>query len=274
MVSVIYNVPAALVSAYRGCPLIVRTQDPAELLSTLTEDDLSNLVYLQLVSLSCDVDQLIQWPVPIPVDLVLANPATDFPLLYRYSKLLDNHPARVSLPIAPGFSKAVQLAVALQFAVKLEVTRLDAALIQELNQVLELYLHRTSVTQPIDYFHSSLLAFYRQHPVTLWSVQEEDPAVFRSVTEQGEETLAGRLAGIIVRGSKGAFVERLQRVLLAKSECGDCEFFAYCGGYFKWPCPQYLCNGVKALFRNLQQAAAELRCDLANFAEAQGDLPL
>lgn len=271
MTPIIYNVPAALMSAYRGCPLIVRAQDPAELLSALLKNDLDKLVYVQLVNLPRDVDLLARWPTPAPVDLRLANPAADFPLLYRYSKLLDNHPVRVSLPVTPGFSKAAQLAVALQFAVKLEITRLDAALIEELNQVLDLYLHRASVAQPIDYFHSSLLAFYRQQPVTLWTIQEEDPAAFRWVTDQGEETLAGRLAGTVARGDKGAWVERLQRTLLAWTECGDCEFFAYCGGYFKWPCPRCSCNEVKPLFGRLQQAATELRRDLADFAAAQGE---
>jgi len=96
--------------------------------------------------------------------------------------------------------------------------------------------------------------------------------VFRHVTEQGEERFPGRLAGIPAQADSGAFVETWQRQLLAESsECGGCPFLDYCGGYFKWPERAFRCDGVKMLFGMLQQAATELRRDLATFAAAQGE---
>ena len=62
----------------------------------------------------------------------------------------------------PGLYKAAKLAISLNFAVKLEVVqRLDQPVIDELGQVLDLYLHRPNVAAPIEFFHSTFLALYR-----------------------------------------------------------------------------------------------------------------
>jgi sulfatase maturation enzyme AslB (radical SAM superfamily) len=272
MGEVIYKVPAALIDTYRGCKLIVRADDPRQLLEALQDLNPAELLYVQLLSLPADIELLRQWQIAIAVDLVLSDPVKDFPRLYQYTELLDRRPVRVSLPVVPGFSKAVKLAVALRFAVKLEVTQPELGLIEELAQVLNLYLHQSSAAQPVEYFHSSFLAFYHQHPVTLWTIQEEDPAVFRHITAQGEETLSGRLVGCPVPSAEEleTFTEKL---LTDSTECHRCEFFAYCGGYFKWPCPEFSCDGVKTLFRTLQGSAAELRRDLAAFAELSAGSP-
>ncbi len=272
MATVIYNVPAALLADYHGRPAIARGQNPAALPTVLAAADWENLVYLQLPLSPATVDELAQWREPVPLDLVLTEPVQHYPLLYRCSPLLDHCSIRVSIPVTPGFSKAVKLAVSLQFAVKLEITPPEPVLIEELAQVLKLYLHRSTVAQPIEPFHSSLLAFFHQQPVNLWTIQEEDPAMFRHVTEPGEERLPGRLSDIPAQADSGAFAEAWRRQLLAEnSECGGCPFLEYCGGYFKWPERAFRCDGVKMLFGMLQQAATELRQDLATFSAAQGD---
>jgi hypothetical protein len=51
----------------------------------------------------------------------------------------------------------------------------------------------------------------------------------------------------------------------------DCPFFAYCGGYFKWPRRDYDCAGVKRLFDTLQTAATEVRQALADFDAGQNN---
>jgi hypothetical protein len=106
--------------------------------------------------------------------------------------------------------------------------------------------------------------------VTLWDIQEEDPAALRYVTEDGRETIARRLDnGDVgtVTGDPGTFLTDLKAaVLTEQSECSHCEFFANCGGYFKWPCKEYSCDGVKTLFRTLHEAAGELAHDLAAFS--------
>jgi len=68
------------------------------------------------------------------------------------------------------------------------------------------------------------------------------------------------------------FVERWTNTLLAEdAECGECPFFTPCRGYFQWPGRDYDCAGVKTLFHTLQQAADELRRDLAAVAPVRGD---
>jgi hypothetical protein len=220
--------------------------------------------------LSADVDALADWGYGVPVDLLMRSPETDFPLLYRHAKLLDKHPVRVSISALPGLFKAVKVASALRFPIKIEVGQLDPVAIEAMQAVLDFYLHHPSVSQPVEFFHTSLLSFYHQAPVPLWDAQEEDPAFVRYVTDDGRETIARHPGGLPVTGDLGGFVVQLQQEILAEGgECGACEFFAYCGGYFKWPHKDYGCSGVKTLFRTLRDASAALRHDLNTFIAAR-----
>ncbi len=271
--SVVYNIPARMVEEYRGRPVIVRSDQPSELVARLPEAYLKDLACVQLLSLDGEIDDLIHWGELVPVDIVMRNPV-EFPKLYRYADLLENHPVRVSIPAVPGCYKAVKLAVSLNFAVKLVIAQQpDQALIEELAQILDLYLHRPNVAQPVEYFHSTFLAFYHGEGITLWSVQEEDPMVIRYVTDEGEETISPRLEGITFGADYDSVVAEYQRALLAeKGECEGCEFWDICGGYFKWPDKQYHCDGVKSLFRTLKEAAGELQRELKSFEELQGEM--
>jgi hypothetical protein len=251
----------------------VRAQDPTALVQALPDGVLDKLVGVQLLSLTATVDILADWGYGVPVELVMRSPATEFPLLYRHAKLLDKHPVRVSMPILPALFKAVKVANALCFTVKLDVGQPAPASIAALQAVLDFYLHHTSVAQPIEFFHTALLSFYHQEPVTLWDVQEDDPASVRYVTDDGRETMARDPSGAGARGDLGSFVADLQQALLAEQgECYACEFFAHCGGYFKWPHPDYGCSGVKTLFRTLKDASAALRHDLNTFTAARQEM--
>ena len=84
----------------------------------------------------------MSWACALPVDVLMQNPAGEYPLLYNFSKLLDKHPIRISIPVKNEFVKAVRLALSLSFSVKLEVGQPDASLIAEMAEVLDLYLHR------------------------------------------------------------------------------------------------------------------------------------
>lgn len=270
MDTVVYNIPVPMIEAYHKKQIIVRSHDPAELVECLTGVIPDDLSHIQLLSLDVDVDHLTHLADELPVDLVLQEPGREFPLLYRYSRLLSKHPIRVSVPVVAGFIKAVKLAVSLNFAVKLELTQPDETLIEEMSQVLDFYLHHSTASQPVEYFHSLLLAFYHQEPVALWTIQEEDPASFRYVTESGEETLSRRFAETQVKGDIDGFVETFSQELLdEKQECQGCEFFEPCTGYFKWPNKEFSCHGVKRLFRTLKEAAGDLRQELANFRESK-----
>lgn len=266
MDSVVYNIPVSMIGAYRGRRLIVRSHHPAEIVGALSAEDLESVSYLQVLSVRSEPERLTCWGQGIPVDLVIQDPEVDLPLLYQCTPLLDRHAVRVTIPVVPGFNRVVKLAVSLDFAVKLEVSQPDPSLVDELSRVADSYLHQATVAQPVEYFHSLFLAFYRGDPVTLWSIQEEDPLQVRYITDEGRETLSRRFAESDLKGDVTTFVTRFEEALLAeKAECCGCEYLAHCSGYFKCPDREYRCDGVKTLFRTLKSAAEELRGDLAAF---------
>ncbi|MEA3277142.1 MAG: hypothetical protein U9Q81_18020 [Pseudomonadota bacterium] len=272
--AIVYHIPLERLSAYRGRRLIVRSDDPHALVDRIGAVDLDNLAYVQLRSLPSGSDALVHWAEDLGIELVLDSPAEDFARLYDYARLLDNHPARVLLPVEPGFEKAVKLAASLQFAVRLQVGQPTAPLIESLAQLLDDYLHRPTVGQPIEYFHSVLLGLCHRQPISLWAIQEEDPALVRHVDPGGEERLPGKLAGADVGVLPEAFVEQWANRLRSEgAECAECPFFAPCLGYFKWPRRDYDCAGVKTLFHTLQQAADALRADIAAIPPAEDASP-
>jgi len=271
---IVYNIPVNLVPAYRGRNVVVRSERPDELVKALPEGNLEKVLGVQLLSLAAEVDSMAGWGYAIPVELVMRDPVTEFALLYRHARLIDKHPVSASIPAIPGLSKAVKIANSLQFRVKLDLGQPVPAAIAEMLTAVDYYLHHTSVSQPVEFFHTTLTSFYQRDPLTLWDVQEEDPAFIRYVTEDGREKIARRLVSVDPGDNLDSFIANLQKVLLGEggegqSECYDCEFLANCGGYFKWPDSEYACDGVKSVFRALKEAAAELRQDLDNFAESR-----
>ena len=92
-----------------------------------------------------------------------------------------------------------------------------------------------------------------------------DPHCWRYVADEGTESLPGRLAGgeFAVAPDAGLDVW-MEQALATADECRTCAFLQNCGGYFKWPHRDYACAGVKRLFGELREAAAELRRDLAS----------
>jgi hypothetical protein len=171
------------------------------------------------------------------------------------------------MPLAPGLGKAVKLATSLEFAVKLEGGQPEPCLAEELLTVAQDYLHRPGASVPVEFIHSVFLAYFRQQPINLWSVQEEDSRENRYVTDDGKETVAKRFVGMTPPPDFGGFVERFVDGLIAEGrECANCPYADRCAGYFKWPDRDYRCDGVKALFRLLADSAQDLRRDLASFA--------
>jgi len=261
-----------MIEAYRGRNLVVRGSDPSTMVRILAAHDPERIAYLQVLGAGGDLDGLLRWERPVPVDLVVRNLEEDLPLLYRYTTLSADRPVRVTVPIAPGFGKVVKLALSLDFAVKLELCTQGPASTAELLQVADLYLHQSTVSRPVEYIHSIFLAFYRGDPVTLWTVQEEDPSRMRYITDGGKETISERFAGVELNEDLSSFVERSADGLIEDGgECNDCRFFASCLGYFKWPGKEYRCDCVKALFQKLEEAAEELKADLSSFPSPHGE---
>jgi hypothetical protein len=267
-----YNIPAHLFDSYRGRKVIVRSDNPSELVVYLSQANLKDVLYAQLTSPNVDPDPLMTWASALPLDVLVRNPTVEYPFLYNFSKLLDKHPVRISISVTTGFLKAVRLALALGFSVKLEVGQPAASLIAELAEVLDLYLHRSEVSQPVEYFHSAFLSFFnREQFPNLWFVQEEDPEQFRFISNEGVETVSPRFGEIDWKELKPILAA--QSTLSEKTECDGCEFLETCGGYFKWPNKEFECEGVKTLFSRLSLAAEELRNDLASFRMSPGGLP-
>lgn len=264
--SIVYNIPAAFVRAYRGRNIIVRSHDPYEIVASLADVDMGFVSYVQILSPHGESEALTRWEHALPVDLVVQDPRWDLPLLYEVAPLLARHPVRVTVPVVQGFSKMVKLATSLNFAVKLEGSQPDPSLTEEMLQVVHAYLHQETVSEPIEYFHGLFLAFYRGDPVSLWAVQEEDPARNRFITDTGEETLSQRFPAVHPPHDIASFMSVLQdSVRSEQSECLRCDFLEQCSGYFKWPPGDYGCDGVKRIFQTLKRAAGQLRDDLASY---------
>lgn len=231
-------------------------------------------MYVQLTSPEVELEPLSSWACALPIDVVVPNPAIDYPFLYNFSKLLDKHLVRISIPVRNGFGKAVRLALALGFSVKLEVGQPDASLIAEMAEVLNLYLHRSEVSQPVEYFHSIFLSFFKhRQSANLWTIQEEDPEQFRFITNEGAEMVSPRFGKIDWKDLEPILAaQQTESRFKEKTECDSCEFLKACGGYFKWPNKEFDCEGVKTLFSGLSLAAEELRNDVASFRELPGVL--
>ena len=244
----VYNVPAKLLDQFRGCDVIVRSASPQELVDRLKSVENVRVRFLQFSATTEDTSCLESCGTGIPLDIVLHDPASQYQQLYSYSNLLDTHPIRITIPVVPGFSKAVKLAISLQFAVKLDVQQPDEALLRELERVLEFYLHRSVVNQSIEFFHSLLFSFYRNEPASLWEITEKDPALVRYVSAAGDEALK----------------QADERI-----ECHGCEFLDRCRSYFKYPDANYNCDGIKRVFRSLANAAAEVKHDLETYTATE-----
>ena len=269
---IIYNIPASRLRDYPEHPLILRTAEPAEIRELLSDDFLDRLVYLQLLSLESVDAESAHWPEGMPLDVYMPQPERDFASLYHVSRLLDRHPVRVSMPTVPGFGKAVKLTTSLNFAVKLLVEQPDGPQIAELSQVLDLYLHQSTSAQPVEFFHSLLLAMYHKKPATLWGIQEEDPAYNHYIAENDEEYLSARFADRnLPLGEGSAFIEAFKQQRLAeRGECSACGFFEHCAGYFKWPEPAYSCKGIKGIFSQIRDASQQLAEALNDFERKSG----
>jgi len=270
MNSVTYNVPVHLVPKYRGRRIIVRSSEPAEIAQQFADGDWDDVEYVQLLSAGIEPDTLSALAtVPVPLDIVISNPDSEFPLLYNFAKLRDRHDVRVTIPVAPGFVKAVKLAASLHFAVKLDVGQPDKTQVAELAEVLDLYLHRSGISQPIEFFHTLFLSRFGGRPASLWEVQEEDPEYFRFVSDDGRESISHRFGGAAPVNASGECAEP-EGLEDSAQECSACEYLSTCRGYFKWPDSSYDCDGVKSLFKTIDSAAMQLNEDVLAAAASGG----
>lgn len=264
MNKIIYNIPLQHLATSNAERLIVRTADPQALVTALSAENPARIIAAQLTAPYANTEPLNAWSAGLPLELLLGDPLQEFPLLYHHVNLLEQHPVWILVPLLPGFTKAVKVALALNFAVRLDLGQPTQHQVAELLELLDFYLHQSSVAQSIDFFQGTLLGFYHQQPLPLWVIFDEPPHSLRYVAEDGRESLIGRLAAVDIKpqavdSDLNAWVDE---VLASAPACQSCAFRPNCGGYFQWPQQNYDCTGVKELFGVLQSAAEELRQDL------------
>jgi hypothetical protein len=221
--------------------------------------------------MDCDADALLHLSDQIPIDLIVDEPTAEFSPLYRFAELIRKHPVRVTVKAVPRMTRAVKIAQALNFSVRLEIDQPEAAVVDELLALAEYYLRGSSVSSPVEPFHSLFLSFLSGKPTNLWSLQEEDPSVDRYVADAGNVVLSRRLIslGIPEDQLEGALEKHVSACREA-GECATCEWFSRCQGYLKLPDNSYRCEHVKRLFALLNYAAAEMRKDEERFVELHG----
>ena len=245
----VYNIPAKLLDDTRWPNVIVRSLSARELVDSVSRADKTRIRFLQLLAIDQDVSVLETAVDDIPIEIVLRDP-NQFQLLYNFVTLQDTHPVRIAVPVIAGFGKAVKLALSLNFAVNLRVEQPDNNCIEELKSILDLYLHRGVVHQPVEFFHTLLGSYYNEEVISLWEIAEIDPDRVRYIADDGAEIMSPP------RGDDRT---------TALPECAQCEFVDRCQGYFKWPDNSYSCSGIKSILGTLKSAAEDVKRDLASF---------
>jgi len=192
----------------------------------------------------------------LPLDVLMSDPASEFAMLYRLVDVRIVRDVRVTIPVLPGLIKAVRLAASLQLPVRLLPGQPSEAALAELEEAAEFYLYSPAVEAPIEFFHSLLAALRGADTGSLWSILEQDPAVFARTDADGQTLFPRDLVAT-----------QLQTLIGQGAECADCEWQAWCAGYFKQPDPAYVCAGVKRVFATLVAAAEEMGRDLAAHEE-------
>jgi hypothetical protein len=253
--------PASLADGTESDAFVVVIRDAESLVRWAREDNAA-LQWLEVHSLLGDSEvwrSAASIDSEIPIDVVVDDPAKDYAQLYRLVDVRNVRPVRITIPVRPGFLKALRLAASLQFPVRLLPGQAAAEVHNELLEAVGFYLRDPMVEAPVEYFHSALASMQTKEPGSLWSALEEDPAVYLRLDERGNPELHSRTPGV----DPANYVRDHIAAVTETGECRDCPWLGFCGGYFKQPDPDYSCDGVLRVFEALHQAADELREDLS-----------
>ena len=264
--------PSGLAEANGDLPFVAIVRNREELFRWL-RGPLPGLRWLQVEGMLGDSEawaEAAHDKSHIPFDVVLSDPASEFSNLYRLVDSSAEREVRVTVPAGPGLAKAVRLAAALRFPVRILPGQPKAGALDELREALEFYLHEPMVEAPIEFLHSLLASMEGGDTGSLWMILEEDPDVFHHCDADGRAGVPRTDdSGCVEAGSPG-FVENWLKGLIAQEgECAACPWQQPCRGYFKWPDPAYSCQGIKGLFSSIQAAGNEIRKELASFTAAE-----
>jgi hypothetical protein len=259
--------PSALAESQGDQPFVAIVRSREELCRRL-RDPLPGLRWLQVEGMLGDSDAWIEAAQSGSdglLDLILADPGSDFPDLYKVVDISAVHDVRVTIQARPGLFKAVKLAAALRLPIRVLPGQPEADVLAELKQVLDFYLHEPAVEAPVEFFHSCLARTQGAEVGSLWMILEEDPAAYLQYDIDGQPRLPRSDSSGLVENSPAEFVENHLKSLLEQgAECAACPWQQSCRGYFKWPDRGYSCEGIKDLFSIIQAAADEMTRDLAS----------
>jgi hypothetical protein len=261
--------PSALAETQSDLPFVAVVRSREELYGWLC-NPLPQLQWIQVEGMLGDSDawtEVAHSNSDVSFDLILSDPSSEFSELYKLVDACAVHDFRVTMLAQPGLLKAVRLAAALAFPVRILPGQPTAEVLTELKEVLDFYLHAPTVEAPIEFFHSLLAITYGGDTGSLWMILEEDPAAFLQYDINGQTRLPRSDSFESVEISPREFVEQHLKSLVEQgAECATCPWQQSCRGYFKWPDPTYSCKGVKELFFVVQAAADEISRDLASYA--------
>jgi hypothetical protein len=265
-------VPSDLAVEQGGHPFvaIVRTREE---LNRWVSNPPAGLQWLEVDGLLGDPDAWVsatQSASNVPLDVFLAKPGSQFSDLYRLVDVCAVRDVRVSMPTSSGFLKALKLAVALRLPVRLLPGQPAPEACAELTEAATFYLRDPMVETPVEFFHSGLAFMGGADTGSLWTILEEDPAIFLHQEPDGRAKLPGVSGSPSLEISLPTFVAtRFKQLVEQNTECTTCPWQRICQGYFKWPDPAYDCRGVKQLFSIIKAAADEMTQELAYRAQAE-----
>lgn len=251
--SALLSVSAAQARSYSEEELIVRVSSESDL-DGLQGLDPERIAWVEVPLELAHREELNLFS----VDVLLTEPRSQAAKLYKLAGDRDPQLPRLSIPTEPGFADAVLIAMGLHFPIRIIPIQPDEEQMVELRTVLQRYLHDGRATQPVEPFHSALSTLLHGEGHDLWQAVEYDPAEFqRKPPHPGLEH------------SRSA--DELRRHLEESgAECGGCFLQSWCGGWFKWPDPDYDCHGVRGLFSVVEEAGTALRKDLEAAEEYGG----
>jgi hypothetical protein len=259
--------PSALAETQGDQPFVAIVRSREELYRWL-RGPLPGLGWLQVEGILGDSDAWMEAAhsgSDVSLDLILANPASEFSDLYKIVDFSAVHDVRVTIQARPGLLKAVKLAAALRLPIRLLPGQPKADVLAELKEVLDFYLHEPAVEAPVEFFHSLFANNHGADAGSLWMILEEDPAAYLQYDINGQAKLPRSESLWSIETPPADFVENHLKSLVEESaECATCPWQQSCRGYFKWPDRAYSCEGIKELFSVIQAAADEMARDLAS----------
>jgi hypothetical protein len=230
---------------------VVRVTDPADV-ARLREIDPERVPWFEVPP------HLVgqAWPDTAALDVVLDDPAHQAAGVYEFARVAGARPLRVTIAGRAGIARAARIAMALHLPVRLMAWQPAPDVLAELHDVLDIYLHDSHTTAPVEFLQSLLAWHLHGDAPPIWFALEVDPDWFPRVDDDAVNGNAWPPA------EPGFVQRRLAGLVEAGAECATCRFREWCRGFFKWPDPSYGCAGIVEFLARVEQSAAQLARDL------------